>query len=673
MNEQVENNTPKRPQPRTSPIVDSFTGDVGFSIEGVSDHHMPFKYDHLHCVIDLMRIEMVSFQVLKIKLIFTIKGNLDNLRTLYDGEGWKYRRTDSVLKKYPEFMGQWKHPAPIFGLMLNKYLQVVSANCRVKYHNPPVIIDQSADLVALPDSFPPLADMPENENYHYYDKKTTLFYTDLYLNQEYEFDIELEANAGTFEFAPLFPFKNVQINRIETVHGEYSFEPLGNLVKPIKSKHYSDWYEYELQRHETIGMPERGAPRFKAASTFRGEIPLFDIAKEVLRSQPKSQAEIQTAVEAMFVDLNRPITLKDYETIRFGFMVMIPADKDVEVNVRTIQRPVPIRIYEQMQKMKNYQDVLIKYDIFNFSHDKKRIRIETEILDFTEKAVKVIFLPPINNKRDQKARIMLTQCPRLKRGLLEQLTKPEKAMMHCKVMDEDTKEIYFEETVDVNLLPNDEILWELKDIRSNAKYGMHEFICSWITPRDNEGLIEKVRTAAALKRPSRSFGDGDFSDLSNIDSHVRSVYEHLSDYGLIYVSQPFSAMPSSTGQRIVLPEVVLKNKAGNCIDLTVLFASILEGAGLYSLIFLTEDHAFIGWGNKHRPKDILFLETTVIGQANFDEAKALGEKAFKDNFSMIGGPDNWMPPLGMMGIIKGCHLIDTAEIRYSDKITRRNH
>jgi len=34
----------KRPQPRTSPIVDSFTGDVGFSIEGISDHHMPLKY-----------------------------------------------------------------------------------------------------------------------------------------------------------------------------------------------------------------------------------------------------------------------------------------------------------------------------------------------------------------------------------------------------------------------------------------------------------------------------------------------------------------------------------------------------------------------------------------------------------------------------------------------------
>jgi len=623
-------------------------------------------------VIDLMQIEMVNFQVLRIKLIFQINGDLDNLQKLYDEEGWKFRRTDSVLKKHPNFIGQWKYPAPIFGIMLNKYLQVVNATCKVKWQTPPVILDQSADLVTLPDSFPPLADVPEEETYHYYDKKTTLFYTDLYLGEKYEFDIELEANAATFEFAPLFPFKNVQINKIETIHGEYSFEPLGSIVKPTKRKRYSDWYEDELKRHETIGMPGRGAPNFKAASTYRGEVPLFDIANEVLKYNPKSQAEIEATVEAMFVDLNNPITLNDYETVHFGFMVMIPPDKNVEVNVRTIQRPVPIRIYEQMQTMQGYQDVLIKYDIFNFSHEKLRLRVETEILDFTEKAVKVIFLHGINNKRNQKARTMLTQCPRLKRGLLEQLTKPEKAMMHCKVMNEDTKEVYYEETINVDLLPNDEILWELKDIRSNAKYGMHEFVCSWITPRDSEGLVEKIRTEAALKRPSRSFGDGDFNDLSVIESHVRAVYEYLSEYGLVYVSQPFSATPSMQGQRIVLPEVVLKNKAGNCIDLTVLFASILEGVGLYSLIFLTEDHAFIGWGNKNRPNEILFLETTAIGQLDFDGAKEAGKKVFQDKFTMVGAPDNWMPPLGLMGMIRGCHLIDTAEIRYSGKISARS-
>ncbi|MBM2817688.1 MAG: hypothetical protein HW401_278 [Parcubacteria group bacterium] len=77
--------TNKRPQPRTSPIVDSFTGDIGFSIEGISDHHMPLKYEDFECTIDLLKIDMVNFQNLKLKLIFTINGDLENLRKLYDG------------------------------------------------------------------------------------------------------------------------------------------------------------------------------------------------------------------------------------------------------------------------------------------------------------------------------------------------------------------------------------------------------------------------------------------------------------------------------------------------------------------------------------------------------------------------------------------------------------
>ena len=667
----MEDLTKKRPQPRTYPTVDSFTGDIGLFIEGISDHHIPFKYSNFDCTIDIFQIKMVDFQHLSIKLIFKIDGKLDDLRNLYDEEAWKFHRTKSVLKKNEEFLGQWKTPAPIFGLMLNKYLQVVSVKCKISNNNVPIVFDQSADLVTLPDSFPPLSDMSEKDCYHYYDKKSTLFYADLCLGAVYEIDVELEANAATFEFAPLFPYKKVEIDKIETNGNEYFIESVGIIVKPKKSKQFPEWYEEELKRHETIGMPNHERPNFIAASPYRGSDPLFDISKEFLIGKPESVKDIKNIIDRIVVDLSKHIALIDYETLRFGFGVAIPPDKNIEVNVRTIQRPIPVRIYEQMQNMQGYQDVLIKYDIFNFSKKKMRLRVETEILGFTEKSVKVIYLHSIDNKQGQKARAILAQCPRLKRGLLEQIIKPEKAMMHCKVTDENSKDIVYEETVNVDLLANDEIIWELKDIRSNAKYGMHEFICAWITPRDNEGLIEKVRTQAALKRPSRSFGGEDFNDLSVIESHVRAVYEYLFEYGLVYVNQPFSSMPSMNGQRIVLPETVLKNKAGNCIDLTILFASILEGAGLYSLIFLTNNHAFIGWGNKDRPSEIIFLETTVIGQADFNKAVEIGKDNFKKNFTLVGAPDNWMPPLGMMGIINGCHLIDTAEIRYSGKISAR--
>lgn len=661
----------EKPQPRTSPIVDMFTGGFDYVVDGISDHHIPFRYENFELDVDLFQMNMSNFNSMQLKVGFTIKGNIEDISKLYEEESWKYRRTESVLKKHPELSAEFRTPAPIFGLMLNKYLQVVSATCKVKGQSPSVVLDQSAELLLLPDSFPPLVDMSEEDTYHYYNKKTTLFYTDLHLNTRYEFEIELEANAATFEFAPFFPYPKVSINKIETEASEYELEPIGIIVQPTRSIKLPSWYEEEMVRHESFGEPRRGRPVFHPAFPYRGEEPLFDITKEVFSVPPKTREEAEEMFKRSFADIDSPITLNNYETIRFGFLVTIPPDKDAEVNVRVIQRPVPVRIYEQMQKLPGYQDVLIKYDIFNFTHGKLRLRVETEILDFTEKQMKVISLHGINNQRDQKARIVMTQCPRLKRGILDQTIKPEKATLHAKVTNEDTKDVLYEETHNIDLLANDEITWELKDVRSNTKYSLHEFVCSWITPRDSEGLIEKIRTEAGLRRPSHAFGDGDLTDFSNIESHVKAVYEHLSEYGLIYVNQPFSGMLNTTGQRIVLPEVVLKNKAGNCIDLTILFASILEGIGVFSLIFLTQDHAFIGWGNKRNPNEILFLETTAIGGATFDEAKTLGRKVFKDDFTMLGLPDHAMPPLDMMGIMRGCHMVDTGEVKFSGRISRR--
>jgi len=117
-----------------------------------------------------------------------------------------------------------------------------------------------------------------------------------------------------------------------------------------------------------------------------------------------------------------------------------------------------------------------------------------------------------------------------------------------------------------------------------------------------------------------------------------------------------------------LPENVLKNNAGNCIDLTVLFASILEGVGLHSLIFLTKDHAFIGWGDKDRADQIVCLEATAIGRCTFEEAVALGQQVFEENFTFKGVPQ-MLPPF-LVAETRGCHIIDTAEVRSSGRALR---
>ncbi|MDO8451533.1 MAG: hypothetical protein Q7S76_01555 [bacterium] len=615
---------------------------------------------------------MVSFQTMTVKASFTIVGDPDSIKDLYSEENWKFHRTENVLKKHPEIGRLFKTPVPLFALLLNKYLQVVNVSLSTPGHrgNTPVIFDQSCDLILLPNNYPPLAGLPDNETYSYYGKKAAIFYSDFILNTRYEVEIELEANAATFEFVPIFPYKTVTVEKIvSSSTSDYNFQLLGIKIRPTHSKHYPEWYEEHLFRHENPGIPKR--PNFTAASPFRGEMPLYDVEEVVRSYNPKTEEDVKRIInEVMFLDFDhKKVVFTDYESVRFAAMIQIPEDKDVEVNVRTIQRPLPPRIYEQMQKLPAYQDVLVRYDIFNLAHEKLRLRIETEIIGYTEIARKIIVVPALNNSRGKRSREMVIQCPRLKHGLLETLIKPEKAMMRCVVTNEDTKEALFDETRDIDLLANDEMVWSLKDIRSNTEYDLHDFICAWITPRDREGLIEKVRTESAKLRSSKIFGES--SKMKGIESHVRAIYEYLASLSMTYVNQPFSSVSLPRSQRVVLPEVVLKNNAGNCIDLTVLFASVLEGVGIYSMIFLTKDHAFIGWGNKNNADEILFLETTVLGRLTFDEAVKLGREAYEKNFMFKGETPVPIPPF-LAAEMLGCHIVDTQSVRYSGKISTRS-
>ena len=158
-------------------------GDVGHRIEAVSDHHVPSGYVNYRCAIHKMQLDMVSMLTMKLKIEFTVEGDSASISELYTGESWKFHRTESLLKKHQDGAAL-KTPAPLFALLLNRYLQVVNAKLHIPgaYTNPPIIFDQSCELLLLPDSFPPLAGLPPKEKYSYYGKKATIFYSDLLLN-----------------------------------------------------------------------------------------------------------------------------------------------------------------------------------------------------------------------------------------------------------------------------------------------------------------------------------------------------------------------------------------------------------------------------------------------------------------------------------------------------------
>jgi hypothetical protein len=86
------------------------------------------------------------------------------------------------------------------------------------------------------------------------------------------------------------------------------------------------------------------------------------------------------------------------------------------------------------------------------------------------------------------------------------------------------------------------------------------------------------------------------------------------------------------GQRTRLPTEVLASTNAQCLEGTLLYASLMEAIGLKPAIIIIPGHAFVAW--HAGPKDGLseksyyFLETTMTHAAEFKDALVMAKKEF---------------------------------------------
>ncbi|MBI4880554.1 MAG: DUF3320 domain-containing protein [Planctomycetes bacterium] len=71
---------------------------------------------------------------------------------------------------------------------------------------------------------------------------------------------------------------------------------------------------------------------------------------------------------------------------------------------------------------------------------------------------------------------------------------------------------------------------------------------------------------------------------------VNALYRAVQRLGISYIGVPASF--EETGQKVRLPDQLLSDRLGNCLDLTILFAACLEQMGLAPLLVLVAGHAF---------------------------------------------------------------------------------
>ncbi len=185
----------------------------------------------------------------------------------------------------------------------------------------------------------------------------------------------------------------------------------------------------------------------------------------------------------------------------------------------------------------------------------------------------------------------------------------------------------FEETKDVLLGAKGDIVWTLNETWDNSP-----LVVEMVTPHD--ACVEKIISLAKEKMPGRSLaGYLGYEMLSKETAEAKTIqqakaiYESLQDVGISYVNTPVSFASQET-QRVKLPWESVEQKSGNCIDGSLVFASVFEDLGMNSMIVLVPGHAFVGVENIAGSGSFSFVETTMLGTNSFEEALASGNSQY---------------------------------------------
>lgn len=142
---------------------------------------------------------------------------------------------------------------------------------------------------------------------------------------------------------------------------------------------------------------------------------------------------------------------------------------------------------------------------------------------------------------------------------------------------------------------------------------MPEIITAFVTP-NHPKIAEVIHDASGILKKwtgNPAFTGYQTRNPNNVKLQMAAIYTALQMQGIVYNNPPASY--EVIGQRVRLPNMVLEQKQGTCLDLAVLYAACLEAVGLFPLLFFIKGHAFGGcWLEEDTFADCMIDDVSAI-------------------------------------------------------------
>ncbi len=264
----------------------------------------------------------------------------------------------------------------------------------------------------------------------------------------------------------------------------------------------------------------------------------------------------------------------------------------------------------------------------NESHEPRRVSVSAYLEGLSARAIRTIEL----ERMDKGQTIPLL--PSLLPGPTRRITQVQRGTLHVIVTifgstrDSWTQLVESHDTQTVVLLSRNSSFNSVIDPQTGLPSDLIPYYGAWVTPHI-EPIQALLRRAAELTPEHQIWGYQ--GEPEAVPRQVETLYDALKNAGIVYVNSiiDFGAGPGVLTQRTRLPRESLKHRSANCIDGTVLFASLLETASLHAGIVLVPGHAFVAWEKWRGSDEWDYLETTMIGTHDFIVANACGRDLYQ--------------------------------------------
>jgi hypothetical protein len=335
------------------------------------------------------------------------------------------------------------------------------------------------------------------------------------------------------------------------------------------------------------------------------------LAEKLAAAQAEVQAAEQALAEAASKTGTGPVaSAASGETRQTRTVVTAALKADIE----PLMASVPTAYYHLLDPK---QHPLVRVAVSTTVNKLKRVRVTSFIEGYSAKAVDTVEvrfnLPPAVVQQQP------TLFPDDVRGINE-LTRASLNVM-AEDLDEGKTEIH--NSYPIWLLARTSAPLATLDPVTAQWQDMSRYLGAFVTP-NQPSVMKFLRTVADKHGAARLVG---YQDGADVEAQVKAVFDALKDVaGIVYVNSlnTFNPNTGERSQRLRLPRESLEDRQANCVDGTVLFASILEALSLSPAIVVLPSHVIVGWETAPGSDRWQYLDTTKLDTRTFEEAVKFG-------------------------------------------------